>query len=161
MKAEIAGFKALLRDAEDRMKLQIEDLVKKIQHQSKVLVMTHLYDAFFITRLLDCAMPASQVNLLYPCMEYHTKEIAVTKARVQDAENEIVDLKSEASINYQQIRALEMSTQRLADVSPANPPVDVQYEFENFTDERYHYYSVARESAQNAQGPVSDPQLGS
>lgn len=136
LKAEIAGLKALLRDAEDRIG-QIEGLVGKIDHQ------------------------ASQVNLLYPCMEYHTKEIALTKARVQDAENQITDLQAEATLDYQHTRALEMAIQKLADASPANRRVDVRDEIENFSNEGYHYYLAGRNPAQNGQDPVSDPQLGS
>ncbi|EGG12454.1 uncharacterized protein MELLADRAFT_101656 [Melampsora larici-populina 98AG31] len=137
LKAKIAGINALLRDAEDRIALQMEDLVKKIEYQT------------------------SQVDLLRNCMEYHTREIAVTKARVEDTEIQVTDLENVCELNYQRSRALEISIQKVADASPANPQVEVQYEIENFTDERYHYYSVACEAARNGQVPVLDPQLGS
>ncbi|KAH9815450.1 hypothetical protein DFH28DRAFT_1082291 [Melampsora americana] len=138
LKDEIATFKALLQEAEHRIALQIEDLVEKIEHQT------------------------TQVKLLYPVVEYHTKEIAVTQARVQDSEVEILDIQTEATREYQHTRALEMAIQKLADTSPAQPRVDVHDEIENFSDKRYDYYLASRKSAHIVhEGPVSDPRLGS
>ncbi|EGF99789.1 uncharacterized protein MELLADRAFT_68320 [Melampsora larici-populina 98AG31] len=134
LKDKVAGIKTTLRALEDTIQRGVEEMDSKA---------------------------AQDVKLLYPVMVDHTKEITLVKLKLDSLQAQVEDIQDEATREYQHTRALEIVVQKLIDASPAHSHIDVRFEIENFSDERYHYHQVHLQDPISVEAPVSDPTLGS